>query len=128
MENTERIGARRAGRFPAWLALAGLGLALAGCVTDTEFLAQNSSAALSAAEARGGFELGCDGVQSRVLSQKVVQGAQGGYGWRGAGAWAGPWTEYTVGVSGCGKRAVYMVVCRDESACNAFSQTARVID
>lgn len=104
---------------------------LAGCVTDAEFLAQNSPAALRAVESRGKFELNCPEVQSTVLSQKVVEGIQGGYGgFRGAGtgAWAGPWTEYTIGVRGCGREAVYMAVCRDENNCNAFSQTAQVLE
>ena len=81
---------------------------------------------MRAAETRGKFELNCQEVTSSVLSQKVVQGIQGGY--RAAGAWAGPWTEYTIGVRGCGRQVVYMAVCRDPENCNAFSQTARVLD
>jgi hypothetical protein len=101
-------------------------LLLGGCVTDAEFLQQNSASALRAAETRGKFELNCETVQTTVLSQKVVQSIQN-YGWRGAGVGAGPWTEYTVGVRGCGREAVYMAVCRDENNCNAFSQTANVL-
>ncbi|MBS1212424.1 MAG: hypothetical protein H6R26_1040 [Proteobacteria bacterium] len=69
-------------------------LLLGGCVTDAEFLQQNSSSAMRAAETRGKFELNCQEVTSSVLSQKVVQGIQGGY----------------------------------RENCNAFSQTARVLD
>jgi len=108
-------------------AVAAVSLLLGGCVTDAQFLAQNSSAALRTAESRGKFELNCPQVTSSVLSQKVIQGIQGGYG-RYGGAWAGPWTEYTVGVRGCGREAVYMAVCRDPDSCNAFSQTARVLE
>jgi hypothetical protein len=111
----------------AWVATALMGL-LGGCVTNAEFLAQNTAPALRAAEARGGFELNCADAKSTILSQKIIQGIQGGYGRRNMGAWAGPWTEYTIGVRGCGKQAVYMVVCRDQESCNAFSQTARVLD
>lgn len=126
MRNTRRNGSLKGLCVP--LGLGAMAALLTGCVTDAEFLAQNSSAALRAAEARGGFELACSGAQSQVLSQKIIQGVQGGYGWRNPGAWAGPWTEYTIGVSGCGKRVVYMVVCRDENSCNAFSQTASILD
>lgn len=108
-----------------------LSLLLGGCVTDAEFLQQNSASALRTAEARGKFELNCPSVQTTVLSQKVIQSLQtGGYGWRagGAGTWAGPWTESTIGVRGCGREAVYMAVCRDENNCNAFSQTANVLE
>ena len=107
-------------------AIAAVNLLLGGCVTDAQFLAQNSPSALRTAESRGKFELNCPQVTTSVLSQKVVQGIQGG--WRGTGTWAGPWTEYTVGVRGCGREAVYMAVCRDPDSCYAFSQTARVLD
>jgi hypothetical protein len=112
---------------PARLGATTLALLLGGCVTDAEFLQQNSASALRTAEARGKFELNCEAVRTTVLSQKVVQGIQG-YGWRGAGVGGGPWTEYTVGVRGCGREVVYMAVCRDENNCNAFSQTANVLN
>ncbi|MGH8550163.1 MAG: hypothetical protein ACRERU_16480 [Methylococcales bacterium] len=106
-----------------------LSVLVGGCVTDTQFLAENSSSALRTAESRGKFELNCPQATASVLSQKVIQGVQtGAYGWRDAGAWAGPWTEYTVGVRGCGRQAVYMAVCRNPDSCNAFSQTANVLD
>jgi hypothetical protein len=117
--------ARRSVRFTIYILV--FALLVTGCVTDAQFLAQNSSAALRTAESRGKFELNCPEVTTAVLSQKVVEGVQGGYG-RFAGAWAGPWTEYTVGVRGCGREAVYVTVCRDPDSCNAFSQTARVLD
>ncbi|WP_045225043.1 hypothetical protein [Methyloterricola oryzae] len=97
-----------------------------GCVSDAQFLAENSPGALRTAEARGKFELNCEQVTTSVLSQKIIQGIQGGY--RAAGAWAGPWTQYTIGIRGCGREAVYETVCRDVENCNAFSQTARVLD
>ena len=124
MNQKTMIRERRA-RAGAATALMGL---LGGCVTNAEFLAQNTAPALRAAEARGGFELNCADAQPTILTQKIIQGVQGGYGRRNMGAWAGPWTEYTIGVRGCGKEAVYRVVCRDEDSCNAFSQTARALD
>jgi hypothetical protein len=113
----------RAAAF-AGIILSGL---LTGCVTDAQFLQQNSSAALQAVRARGQFELNCQDVQTTVLSQKVVEGIPG-YGFRGRGFEAGPWTEYTVGARGCGREAVYMAVCRDPDNCNAYSQTAKVLN
>ena len=38
------------------------------------------------------------------------------------------WTEYTIGVRGCGKQVVYETMCRDPDNCNAFAQTGRVLD
>ncbi len=106
-------------------ALTAATLGLTACATDAQFLAENASAALQTAEARGKFELACPDVQTSVLSQKVTQSIQG-YGWRGAGMRLGPWTEYTVGVRGCGRQAVYMTVCRDSNNCNAFSQGGQI--
>ncbi|WP_162560187.1 hypothetical protein [Methylotetracoccus oryzae] len=101
-------------------------LLISACVTDAQFLAQNTSAATQTTESRAKFELDCPQVQTTSLSQKVVQSIQQGYGWRGGGMHAGPWTEYTIGVRGCGRQAVYMALCRDPANCNAFAQGAEV--
>jgi hypothetical protein len=34
--------------------------------------------------------------------------------------------EYTIGVRGCGRQAIYLTYCRDPSDCNAIAQTGRV--
>ena len=88
-----------------------LPLLMSGCATETDFLAQ--TAALRTAENRARFELTCPQVTSSILSQKVIEGLRLGY----------EWTEYTIGVRGCGKQAVYVTECRDEDNCNALSQT-----
>lgn len=94
-------------------------LAGPGCVTDAQYLAQNSSAALTAAESRAKFELNCPQVDASILSQKVgdLQGIRAGI----------QWTEYTIGVRGCGRQAVYITACQDPSTCNAFAQTGRIL-
>lgn len=97
-----------------------LGVALSACVTDAEFLAQNSPAAIQAAESRGKFELNCPDVTSSILSQKIDEAVtvRAGYSW----------AEYTIGIRGCGKQAVYITICRDQDNCNALAQTGRVLD
>jgi hypothetical protein len=94
-------------------------LLVSGCVTDAQFLAQNSSAALTTAENRAKFELNCPQVASSILSQKVmdIQGVRFGY----------EWTEYTISVRGCGRETIYMTTCQDPSTCNAYSQTGRIL-
>jgi hypothetical protein len=37
------------------------------------------------------------------------------------------WTEYTIGVRGCGKSAVYETMCRDQDNCNAFAGNGQII-
>jgi len=100
-----RIGARGAG------AIVGLALLVSACVNPVQ---QNAPGAMQAAQSRARFELNCSDIQATVLSQKIVQG------WRTEGS------EYTIGVRGCGREAVYVTYCADENDCNAFSQTGRI--
>ena len=77
-------------------------------------MTQNAPGALQTAESRARFELNCPNVTASILSQKIVQG------WRFEGS------EYTIGVRGCGREAVYVTYCRDQTDCNALSQTGRI--
>lgn len=99
-------------------------LMISGCVTNAEFLAQNSSSAMNTALTRGRFELNCSEATGTVLSQKVTYINGLGVGVGSAGY---EWAEYTIGVKGCDKQAVYMVACRDQDNCNAFAQTNQVL-
>jgi hypothetical protein len=78
----------------------------AGCVTQQQFLDQSQGAAIQTAVSRGQFEMNCPGATGQVISREVVQPAL-----------QGPWVqgiqraEYTIGVSGCGARKAYVVVC-----------------
>jgi hypothetical protein len=88
---------------------------LGGCVTDQQFLAQNQSAAIDATVSRARFELDCPDVTTSLLSSKVTQFA-----------YANNRTEYTIGVRGCGRQAVYVTYCLTPDTCNALSDTARI--
>jgi len=77
-------------------------------------LVQNAPAAMQAATSRARFELNCPEVQATVLSQKVIQGIR----FEGS--------EYTIGVRGCGREAVYVTYCGEMENCNALSQTGRI--
>jgi hypothetical protein len=68
--------------------------------------------ALKAAQERGASELGCPDATAEVLSKHAVQPPPT-TGWYEAPRRA----EYTVGVSGCGKRTTYAV------GCNKFGST-----
>jgi hypothetical protein len=99
-----------------------LPMILNACATEAQFLAQNAPSALNTALARGRFELNCPQASGTVLSQKVTYINGMGIGMGGGGGYE--WTEYTIGVSGCGKRAVYETMCRDQNNCNAFGNNA----
>ncbi len=58
---------------------------------------------------RGQFEMSCSAVVPTILSREVVEPAIEGprvYGIARA--------EYTIGVSGCGDRKTFVVLCPDE--------------
>jgi hypothetical protein len=94
-------------------------LAAAGCQTQQQFLQSMEEQAVQAALARGKFELNCPAATGSVLSKEVIQPAiQGPY-------FAGPErAEYTVGVSGCGQRATYLVLC-PQGGSGCFSAGSR---
>jgi hypothetical protein len=107
------------------LAALALPIILSACVTESQFLAQNAPSALNTALARGRFELNCPQASGTVLSQKVTYINGMGIGMGGGGGYE--WTEYTIGVRGCGKSAVYETMCRDPDNCNSFANTGQVI-
>ena len=81
-------------------------LAVAGCMTEAQFLASKQPTAIQVAVSRGQFELNCPNATGEVLSQELtqppiqgplVQGEQRGL--------------FTIGVAGCGQRRVYQVFC-----------------
>jgi hypothetical protein len=111
---------------PMRLGLAALVLPLiiSACATEAQFLAQNAPSALNTALARGRFELNCPQASGTVLSQKVTYINGMGMGMGGGGY---EWTEYTIGVRGCGKSAVYETMCRDQDNCNAFANTGQIL-
>ena len=101
-----------------------LTLTISACATEAQFLAQNAPSALNTALARGRFELNCPQANGTILSQKVTYINGIGMGMGGGGY---EWTEYTIGVRGCGKQAVYETMCRDQDNCNAFANTGQVM-
>ena len=103
------------------LAALALPLILSACMTNAQFLAQNAPSALNTALARGRFELNCPQASGSVLSQKVTY--INGIGMGGGGY---EWTEYTIGVRGCGRQAVYETMCRDQDNCNAIANTGNI--
>ena len=64
--------------------------------------------ALRAAQQRGATELGCPAAKANVMSKKTIEETTTGwYEWPHR-------AEYTIGVSGCGKRVTYSVSCDNQ--------------
>lgn len=97
------------------LVVAGAALALLpGCASQSDVLAKSQPMALQTAIERGKFDLGCPDVTGSVLSSDYIQPAAEGMSWRGhVGVTR---LEYTVGVQGCGKKEVFVVMCQEGSS------------
>jgi hypothetical protein len=100
-----------------------LPLLISACATEAQFLAQTQPSALNTALARGRFELNCPDATGTVLSKKMTYINGVGIGMGGGGY---EWGEYTIGVRGCGKSAVYETMCRDQDNCNALAGNGRI--
>jgi hypothetical protein len=88
------------------LTAAAIATMLSACESQQQVVDQMQPNAVQVAQKRGAFELDCPAATAEVLSKEMIQ----------APAAAPRYTpperaEYTVGVSGCGKRATYLVVC-----------------
>ena len=88
------------------LLFATLVLCTAGCVSPTQLLDNKQAMAVQTAVSRAQFEMNCQSATGDIISREVVQPAL-----------QGPWVngiqraEYTVGVTGCGKRHIFIVIC-----------------
>jgi len=93
-------------RGRTWCAMLAVALILDACATQSELLNQSAPMAMHTAVVRGKFEMNCPEATAEILSQEVVEPAiqrpmLGGV----------QRLEYTVGVSGCGARKTFVVIC-----------------
>ncbi len=81
-------------------------LFLTGCVSQTQFLDSKQNTAIQTALSRAQFEMNCQEATPTIISREVIQPAL-------QGAYVGgiQRAEYTIGVSGCGKRTTFVVIC-----------------
>jgi hypothetical protein len=83
-------------------------LVVTGCVSQSQFLDNKQPMAMQTAVRRGQFEMNCPEATPTLISREVIQPAL-----------QGPWmngiqrAEYTIGVSGCGQRSTFVVICPD---------------
>jgi len=93
---------------------AGVALALVGC-QSVPFIDQAQPAAINAATRRAQFEFNCPAaLGQQVISREEIQEPMGYMRWMPPER-----AEYTIGVSGCGRRATYLVLCTDGGGCIA---------
>ena len=90
------------------IAVASAMLALAGCQSQQQIVDSMQTDAVHVAQRRGAFEMNCPAATAQVLSNEMIQTPIMNP------RFAPPQrAEYTVGVSGCGQRATYLVVCAE---------------
>ena len=90
---------------------------LAACASGPPFIDQMQPAAIDMAVRRGAFELNCPAAQGELISSETIQPLSIRFGYERA--------EYTVGVTGCGKRQSYVVICPDNGSKSCFAGASR---
>jgi hypothetical protein len=105
-----------------FLALLGV-FATAGCQTQEQAVQGQQGAAIQTALSRARFDMNCSSATGQVLSTNVSQPQIQG---RFAGAAYGVQRfEYTIGVTGCGQRRTYIVVCPQGTGGGCFAAAGR---
>lgn len=89
----------------------------AGCASGPPFIDQAQPEALAMAQRRAQFEFDCPGATTQMLSRETLQPVSFRFGIERA--------EYTVGATGCGKRATYVVICPDQPGSTCFAAAGR---
>jgi len=84
--------------------------ALAGCET-TPITQSREPVAIETALKRARFEMDCPSASGSVLSSQAIEPAIRGTRYRGPER-----AEFTIGVTGCGKRQTYVVICSEDNA------------
>ena len=104
-----------------FLALVGL-FATAGCQTQEQMVQGQQGMAVQTAVNRARFDMNCCSATGQVLSTNVSQPAiQGTF----RSAYGVQRFEYTVGVTGCGQRRTYIVVCPQGGGGGCFAAPGR---
>jgi hypothetical protein len=79
-----------------------------GCESQQQIVDKMQPNAVQVAQKRGAFELNCPQATAEVISKEMIQTPAPTYRYSPPQR-----AEYTVGVSGCGKRQAYTVVCAE---------------
>jgi len=97
-------------------------LAVAGCASGPPFIDQMQPEAVNMAVRRGQFEMQCPTATGEVISRETLQPLVQTFRYSGPER-----AEYTVGVAGCGKRTMYVVICPDNGSQSCFAGGSRTV-
>ena len=84
------------------------GVLTLGCASQSNVLKAKEPVATQAALTRGRFEMSCPTANAVVLSEDYIQPPQTRWGAVGITR-----EEYTIGLEGCDKKEVYVVLCQE---------------
>ena len=90
---------------------------ISGCASGPPFIDAMQPTAIDMAVRRGAFEINCPAAKGDLLSSETLQPLSIRWGYERA--------EYTVGVSGCGKRNTYVVICPENGSKSCFAGGSR---
>ena len=97
-------------------------LVVTGCASGPPFIDQMQPEAVNMAVRRGQFEMQCPGATGQVISRETLQPLVQTFVYTGPSR-----AEYTVGVSGCGQNATYIVICPDNGSMSCFAGGGRTV-
>jgi hypothetical protein len=97
-------------------------IGVAGCASGPPFIDQIRPEAVNMAVRRGQFEMQCPGATGQVISHETLQPLVQTFRYTGPDR-----AEYTVGVSGCGQNATYVVICPDNGSMSCFAGGGRTV-
>lgn len=102
--------------------LTALGVALiaAGCASGPPFIDAMQPEAVNMAVRRAQFEMNCPAATGQVISRETLQPLVQTFRYSGPQR-----AEYTVGVTGCGQRAMFVVICPDNGSGTCYAGGAR---
>ena len=99
-----------------YMLLALVAVFAAGCQTEQQTLQSSQGMAVQTALNRARFDMNCSSATGQVLSSNVSQPEiQGTF----RSAYGVQRLVYTVGVTGCGRRRTYVVICPEGGGCFA---------
>ena len=91
-----------------------------GCASGPPFIDQMQPEAVNMAVRRGQFEMNCPAATGEMLSRETLQPLVQTFRYTGPER-----AEYTIGVSGCGQRATYVVICPDNGSMSCVAGGSR---
>ena len=93
---------------------------LSACASGPPFADQIQPTAVDMAVRRGAFEMNCPAATGQLISSETIQPPVRPL------IMIPERAEFTVGVTGCGKRNSYVVICPDNGSHSCFAGASRI--